>query len=106
MRLNKQIHLLFDVCFYFFKTGVPSPKIILDDAASDTIFNFNLSVERKSSDVSYMKNVPVTELLQNEDIFQREFTNENDDEEDDDFSFKDTQVFSELVLNVKTVTSR
>lgn len=68
-----------------------SPNIVLDDAASDTIFNFNLSIERKCSDVSYVKNLPVTELLQNEDeIFHEEFIDENDEE--DELSFKDAQV--------------
>ena len=67
----------------------------MDDGASDTIFNFNLTVERKCSDVSYVKNLPVTELLQNEEeIFHREFINENDycEEDEDELSFKDEQV--------------
>lgn len=74
------------------QTGQPLPKIVLDEWKSDTIFNFQGNIDRKCSDVSYVTNLPVTELVQNEEM-DRLFVNEKESLEDSgEFVLKDTQV--------------
>ena len=70
----------------------------MEDSKTDSIFSYHGSIiDRKCSDVSYIKNLPVTELLQNEEIdfmFDKERIEqqENESESEKEFIFEDLQV--------------
>ncbi|XP_066929515.1 spatacsin-like [Clytia hemisphaerica] len=85
------------------QTGQPLPTIILDEWKSDTIFSFQGNIDRKCSDVSYVKNLPVTELVQNEEM-DRLFVNEKESlENSGEFVLKDVKeekAFDWLVGNL------
>jgi len=81
-----------------FQTGEVPPKITLEDSKTDSNFSYHGSiVDRKCSDVSYIQNLPVTELLQNEEMdfmFDRERIEqqENESESEGEFALQDLQV--------------